>query len=301
MDFPYKHVHEVWVGNSSADPFDTILGCPWKWSQLVKKLVYNLLQGRLQPTYTCVPLLSLAVARLLSTPGQLTLPIASPYTNLQSPTFVSAIGAPSNPRSASTGGAEWESTHKKPGVTGSRSADHLDILQIHSSGKNPGWSRPFFGAHVETADPFWNLNGDCLDVTYGCSSLSDACIVSIIIGGSQPFEGHFHLLSTSRTSQYDSHLQKNTYDSTKKPSKEQPSRGFLKKDTNVGTRDQPLKVTLMLSSCKNSPVARHLPWLPGEMVRFHRHAVFFQRWHTWYENQGCLELEEWCKFSYCLP
>lgn len=51
----------------------------------------------------------------------------------------------------------------------SRSTDNLDILQlqIHSSGKNPGWSRPFFGAHVETADPFgistvtaWTLRMD---------------------------------------------------------------------------------------------------------------------------------------------
>ena len=207
MDFPYKHVHEVWVGNSSADPFDTILGRPWKWSQPVKKLVYNLLKGRLQPTYTCVPLLSLAVARLLSTPGQLTLPIASPYTNLQSPTFVSAIGAPSNPRSASTGKGKGESG----AVMGfNRVGWHVGCGTCIGVrvGVNPHetWSdweplhRPL--GHLAAADPqqweesgmkqailrrpcgdsrsVWNLNGDCLDVTYGCSSRSDACIVSIL-------------------------------------------------------------------------------------------------------------------------
>ena len=31
-----------------------LLGCPWKWSQLVRKLVYNLFTGRIQPTYVGV-------------------------------------------------------------------------------------------------------------------------------------------------------------------------------------------------------------------------------------------------------
>ena len=312
MDFPYKHVHEVWVGNSSADPFDTILGCPWKWSQLVKKLVYNLLKGCLQPTYSIhacpssvsqshaswarpaswhfrsPPPTPTSRARLLLVPSErrLTpdlLPLAKEKVN-PGPQWVSTewagrLGAARalvrvNPQEAwSDWSAQttWTSCSCRSTAVG-RIRDEAGHYSAHVGADQ-------FGISTVTA---WTLR---IDVHLGGSCLH--CVH--FIGGSHASEGDVHLLSTSRTSQYDYHPS-----TQPKPSKEQPPPGLLekKKDTNVGTRDQPLKVTLMLSSCKNSPVARHLPWRPGEMVRSH-HAVFFQRvWHTWYENRGCLELED---------
>lgn len=32
-----------------------VLGCPWKWSQLVRKLIWNLLMGRIRATYLAGP------------------------------------------------------------------------------------------------------------------------------------------------------------------------------------------------------------------------------------------------------
>ena len=167
--------------------------------------------------------------------------------------------------------------------------DHLDILQlqIHSSGKNPGWSRPLFSPCGRRS--VWNLNGDCLDVTYWCSSRRKLLALCPFYRRKSrfwrwcPFTKYQQDIPVWFSSQYST----KTFQGAAAP-----LTSWKKKDTNVGTRDQPLKVTLMLSSCKNSPVARHLPWRPGKWFG-HTMLFFFQRvWHTWYENRGCLELED---------